>query len=295
MARYCFYCGCELASGEKCNCRLKKDQSTAYEQNAAENTFDSTVSSGFNKSADEPVFSEKQPPNKKKEEAFNHNNFRYRVSTAKDQISALFPLILQSLLYTGHYFTRPATKIRQESIRLRRHSAIPTMISLCGLTGFLCTIMLTDGSPTFSIFISSIGLRSIPLRQNPLFSFFFFSIVIAIWFALVCLGFYIASIITKKKLRIRRILDLASIPIIYVLAAEILILFTFFQFGGSGSLTLFVAGASILCLGNHSCFKNILDLQENHAVFFVLFPYLISTIIFRIIFYTLAPHIIALI
>ena len=264
MARYCFYCGCELASGEKCKCRLNKNQSDTPEPNT---------------------------DSRDKENTSSHAGFRHRASTAKDQISALFPLILQGLLYTGHYFTRPATKIRQESIRLHRHSAIPSIISICCMSGFVCTAMLTEGSSTFLIFISSVGLRTTPFRHHPLFSFFFFSTLIAIWFFIVCISFFIASVIIGKKLKFRRLLDLITIPSIYILAMEILILCTI-PFGGSGSLTFFISAIIFLFLGNHTAFRNALSLQDDQAIFFVVFPYLFSTIIFRLLFNEIAPRIV---
>lgn len=251
MARYCFYCNRELVPGERCQCQQTQHHST-------ESHFHS-----------EPV---KQP-------------LPRRASTLLDQLRTLLPAIGQTLLACTQYFIRPATKIRQESVRPMRIAPflfLPLFVFMTGLTG---TLMMNTSSTIFSrIMISTIGKADInALNRNNKAAFAFFSFSSLIWIFLLTLCFRMFCSVMRKKITYRRLLYLLCISLIYAISAELLLLLSM-QLGNAGALTISVAGISIVIFTNSLSIRNSLGLSENSAIWATAFSYVISASFFRVAF-----------
>ena len=155
MAKYCFYCGQELAPGEKCKCRNAGGTGSTKETKRSRSA-PNTQTGG---KGDAPKSAKTDPSSgprirKSFKEKASRPVFRFR--TFSDQLRTLFPTFTSGVMSCAGYILRPAAKIRQESLRARRPFSIVNIAVFCVLTGVLSVLLVYSGSRLFSGMMDSI-------------------------------------------------------------------------------------------------------------------------------------------
>ena len=283
MARYCFYCGSELAQGERCQCRQSQNVANANESKKEDPVKSESKTSEKpphdTQSAPKNTASESKVPKAKKQKV------KRTFSTLSDQLRTLYPLIGQSILSSSLYLTRPSTKIRQEAVRPKRTATFFVIYIYMILTGLICSLML--GSTTTMLFrflLSLLGYSANTWAQNSFAAFFYFCGVALLWFFILAVSFRICCAIARKKISFRRILDLLSISLNYVIFLEILILFSIRYMGHVGSLTLLISAIAIMILANYLALRNALGLSDDTTLLVTVFSYFLGATVIRLIF-----------
>ena len=283
MARYCFYCGLELAPGERCRCqqaqKYEKDMHHTYESSSYSQSGTASYAQFSHPEGNNDIHAAKarsQNPGMKKK--------RRRLSTLMEQLQTLYPLIGQSILSNTLYFTRPATKIRQEAVRSKRGSTFGYLSLVAILTGLVCTLMLNSGTTVFSRLMTTlIGTGIYALSRHKWISFFLFAFAGLLWFFVLAAAFRICCAISRKKITYRRVLDLLSISLIYVAFIEILLLLSMFV-GNTGALSLTATGICIMVMTNFFSMRNALGMSDDSTIFLSVFSYLLGVSCYRFAF-----------
>ncbi len=273
MAKYCFYCGQELATGEKCNCRGRKEGSTAGAKSSQ-----STSSSSRNKQSSK---SQSRANTESANSTKNHsskqragNRPAFRFGTLKDQVRTLFPTLTSGILSGSGYILRPATKIRQESLRTKRPFSIVTIIVFAILSGLLSIVLVQSDSPLFVSMLTVVfGNAVIYLSSQPLASFLLVTVFAGIIIVTLAALFYVVARFNSRRTTFRRTLDLVSISLFYVMLLEAFLLTTVLL-GSRGSFSIIFVSIILMGITQMLSFKNALSLSEDSVFLSIIFVYL---------------------
>jgi len=311
MARYCFYCGRELAAGERCHCK-DTGTGTSY-TNSGTGSSGPTGGAGTKTAASGPSgnpsvkdHSKRQKKAKsswkrRKEKAaedfiektgrFNARRFM-RLKTFADQTRTLFPTFAMGLKSIFEYFSRPATKTRQESMRAKRPLTYIHFLFVSLLTGVLALLMSRSGAPLFSeILRFFLGSNIEIVYSHQLISFFVFSFLAFLFIMTMCVSFYIAARFSNRKPTFRKVADLVSISLVYLIVMEIFMLLSILM-GSRGSLSLILISMLLMGVTHLLSFRNALGISEDTVFYFLFFVYIFCYVLFRFFLY-LVPGIIA--
>jgi len=327
MARYCFYCGRALTAGERCHCKEpskegnyesagadKKKESTdgstsySYQTAGASGGFDGR-SAGFGgasagaktRSATRTRHSSGTSWNKKNsstvqrfmERAGRVQKSFFRVRTFLDQIRTMLPNITRSFASGIQYITRPASKIRQESMRVKIPYSYLNIALFSILSGLLALLMSRSGSPLFSNMLTLVfGSHQSFLFSNPLLSFFGLSALSFMFIVTMGASFYIAARFSNRKPTYRKIMDLLSISLVYMTLMELFVLITIL-IGSRGSMSLLLVSLLLMGVTHLLSFRNALGLTEDTVFFFLIFVYIFCYILFKLLLYMTAQLLIA--
>jgi hypothetical protein len=255
MAKYCFYCGRELSNGERCQC--KTSHSTESARAAAS-------------SSPPPAQKSRQ---KKSAAAHVPKKHFWRLKTFRDQARTLFPTFSQAIASGSQYFMRPATKIRQESLRIRRPFAFVNIILFCLLTGLLGFMLSRSGSAFYGEILTVVLGKSRPLIYDyPGYAFAAMSAFTLLLVFILSVSFYVAARFSNRKPTFRKTIDLVSLSLVYPFALELFVLVTILL-GSRGSLSLLLVGFLLMGITNFLSFRNALGLSEDAVFFFLMFVY----------------------
>ncbi len=311
MARYCFYCGRELAAGERCHCK-DTGTGTSYASGGTASSgptggAGTTAASGPNGNPSVKDHSKRQKKAKsswkrKKEKAaedfiektgrFNARRFM-RLKTLADQTRTLFPTFAMGFRSIFEYFSRPASKIRQESMKTKRPLTYFHFLFVSLLTGVLALLMCRSGAPLFSeILRFFIGSDIENVYSHPLIAFFVFSFISFLFIMTLCVTFYIAARFSNRKPSFRKIADLVSISLVYLIVMEIFLLLSILT-GSRGSLSLILISLLLMGVTHLLSFRNALGLSEDTVFYFLFFVYIFCYVLFRFFLY-LIPRVIVL-
>ena len=204
-----------------------------------------------------------------------------RLQTLRDQIRILFPTFSIVWRNISGFFLRPATKIRQESMRPKLRWSIPIILIVSVLSGFLGMLFSRAGSPLFDSVMNLVLGENISLLYiQPVYSMIGFSLLALLFILVMCLSFFIASILSRKKLRFRKVIDLVSISLIYLLIPEIILLITM-SLGSRGALSLLFISFESMSICHLISFRTAMSLTEDTIFLFLLFVYSSCYLIFR--------------
>jgi len=272
MARYCFYCGSELAQGKRCQCQ----QSQSFRK--SEERQSEPASSATETSSEAPP-----TKNKSRKTAKKKKNKR-KFSTLSDQLWTLSPLLGQSILSTALYFSRPSTKIRQEAVRPKRTTTYCSIFAFAVTTGLVSMVLLTSSSNIlYKMLTALINLDAYVLTRNKFATFVFFFFAAIFYILILAASFRISCAFARKKIKYRRILDLLAISLIYVVFIEGLLLI-FSLFGSAGTISLMAAAACMMVLANYLSLRNALGLSEDATLLITAFSYCLGTTVIRLVF-----------
>lgn len=321
MAKYCFYCGRELHQAEKCHCRdgsgttareaaagvgsAGYDAKSSAGQRNSSGASSGTSSGPFSGATSGPSSGTGRPKGSNSASAKTgfwkslSDKFRQfssafttpsqsarpirssRLQTLRDQVRILFPTFSIVWRNISGFFLRPATKIRQESLRPKLRWSIPIILIVSVLSGLLGMLFSQAGSPLFDSVMSLVLGENISLLYiQPTYSMIGFSVLTLLFILVMCLSFWIASILSRKKLRFRKVIDLVSISLIYLLIPEIILLITM-SLGSRGALSLLFISFVIMSVCHLISFRTAMSLTEDTIVLFLFFVYTSCYLIFR--------------
>jgi len=314
MARYCFYCGRELNVGERCHCKEPskagnnqssgpsnpKDASGgsgskyAYQAagTGAKAGFDG-ASSGAKARTSTKTRHARSAWNKKSSSTAQHFFDRagklqqrfIRLRTFRDQMLTLFPNITKGFSSGIQYLTRPASKIRQESMRVKRPYSYFNVAAFSILTAILALLLGRSGSLLFiNLFTAVFGPVQSLLFTNPFLTLAALSVLSFLSVMIMCISFYIAARFSNRKPTFRKVMDLVSISLVYLMIMETFILITIL-IGSRGSLSLILISLLLMGVTHLLSFRNALGLTEDTVFFFLIFVYIFCYILFKFLLY----------
>lgn len=313
MAKYCFYCGRELSPGERCHC-IEPAAGSTYGSAGSSNQAgcQSAAYSGqtaYAETAGAKTYTSSQPHHAQKSrngknnraaedffgKAGNFRNRRFsRVRTLKDQLRTLFPTFIAGFKSNVQYFTKPATKINLESMRVKRPLTFVTILVVSLLAGNLGLMMSLTGAPFMDSIIGLLfGSESTYVFRNHVGAAAILSVLAFLFIMSICLSFYIASRFSNRRPAFRKVMDLVSISLVYLFVIEVFLLITLFM-GSRGSISLVLISFLLMGITHLLSFRNSLGLSEDIVFFFLIFVYIFSYILIRILIYLSAKVLILL-
>ena len=214
--------------------------------------------------------------------------------TFRDQVRTLFPNVTKSLASGVQFITRPASKIRQESLRVKLPYSYWNIILFSLLSGLLALLMSRSGSPLFTNLVSlAFGSGQSVLFSHPVISFFGLSILSCLFILTMGASFYVAARFSSRKPSYRKVLDLISISLIYIIIMEVFVLITILM-GSRGSMSLLFISLLLMGVTHLLAFRNALGLTEDTVFFFLIFVYIFCYILFKVLLYLAAQLLIYL-
>lgn len=273
MAKYCFYCGQELATGEKCNCRGRRDSAatgTKSSQYSQSSSKQKTTTGNHGRANTKSAKHAKATKTNKR----TADRPIFRFGTLRDQVRTLFPTLTSSILSGSGYLLRPATKIRQESLRTKRPFSIVTIIVFAILTGLLSIVLVQSDSPLFVSMLTVVfGDAVVYLSSQPLPSLLLVTFFAGLIILTIAALFYVAARLNARRTTFRRALDLVSISLVYVMVLEAFLLTTVLL-GSRGSFSIIFVSIILMGITQMLSFKNALSLSEDSVFLSIIFVYL---------------------
>jgi len=206
-----------------------------------------------------------------------------RLITFRDQVHTLFPNITVSLISGIQYVTRPASKIREESLKVKRPFTYAKIIGFSLVTGLLALLLSRSGATLFTTMISSIfGSSQRLLFSHPVSAYMGLSIFSFLFVMTLGVSFYIASRFSNRKPSFRRIMDIVSISLVYLFIMEIFVMVTVL-FGSRGSLSLIFISLILMGVTHLLSFRNALGLSEDTVFFFLIFVYIFCYLLIKLL------------
>lgn len=315
MARYCFYCGRALSAGERCHCKdssrdgkyqssgpeKRKESSDdsasySYQTAGASAGYGGTSSGAKTRSSTKTRHSSKTAGNKKStsivqgfmERAGRVQKAFFRIRTFMDQVRTLLPNITRGFTSGIQFITRPASKIRQESMRVKIPYSYANAALFSLLSGLLALLMSRSGSPLFINMLALVfGSHQSFLFSNPLLSFFGLSGLAFMFVMTMGISFYIAARFSNRKPTYRKVIDLLSISLVYMVIMEFFVLITILL-GSRGSISLLIVSLLLMGVTHLLSFRNALGLTEDAVFFFLIFVYIFCYILLKLLLYLTA-------
>ncbi len=287
MAKFCFYCGQELAPGEKCKCRCTNGTDSPTNTKRRKSSSDSrTTGSGDSAKAGKSDSSSGPRIRKTPKDRTSRPVFRLRTFT--DQLRTLFPTFSSGAMSCAGYILRPATKIRQESLRAKRPFSLINIAVFSLLTGLLAVLLIYSGSRLFSGMMDSIiGEAAREYCANhPAVAFGALTGLTLVFVLILTLGFYISSRFGNRKPTFRKTLDLVSVSLIYVQIPEFILLVSILL-GGRSSVSILFICLILMGLAQLLAFRNALGLSEDTIFLMILFAYVVTYLIGKLMLFIL--------
>lgn len=289
MAKFCFYCGQELAPGEKCKCRGKSTRSNSASSSGANAGDAGSYGAGASKSSGTRSSSTKQTkspgsgPKTRNTRSRSSHTSGFRLKTLTDQLRTLFPTLSSGAVSGANYILRPATKIRQESLRAKRPLSFVTITFFIFLTALLAILMVDSDSHLFvGMLVSIFGQKAIEYCAEYRVQAFFAIAGVALLFVIVLTtSFYVASRFTNRKPTFRKSFDLVAISFVYAQLMEIVLLVTILL-GSKGSFSLIFVSFILMGLAQMLSFRNALGLTEDSIFQMIFFVYSTSYLVIKL-------------
>lgn len=283
MAKYCFYCGQELAPGEKCKCRTASGNASPKDSTRRDKRADSRkagekASTNHSKAAPEPG------PRVRRNRKDRPLRRGFRFGTLADQLRTIFPTFTSGVMSSAGYIMRPATKIRQESLRAKRPFSLVTVAVFSLLTGLLGVLLVYANSFLFTGMMESIfGEKAVEYcRKYPAPAFGVLALVTLIFIMLLTLGFFATSRFGNRKPTFRKTLDLISVSLVYMLIPEFILLFMVLL-GSSSSIAFLFIGLILMGLAQILAFRNALGLSEDSIFLMMISVYTVTYLVSKLL------------
>ena len=268
MARYCFYCGRELSPGERCSCK----EPTHAENNGGKPKDRSHTESKAGTST----------ASHKKARGYSSRAGKIRPrpsvfwKTFLDQLRTLFPTFSVGIRNFFQYFYRPAGKITRESLRSRKRSTIPVLVVAAFLSGAAAFLLLRAGSPLFESAVHMLlGDDITELYSHPWFALLGFILLAGLSLFILITSFYVVIRLSNRKTSYRRVADLVSISMIYLIVMEIFLIVTLLG-GSRGSVSLLLISFVLMAAAHFLSFRSALALSEDMVFFVMIASYLVT-------------------
>ena len=176
----------------------------------------------------------------------------------------------------AQYFIRPASKIRQESLRVSRPFSYLFIVFFALLTGLLGLLMSRSGAPLYTTIVTLILGRGLSLLYaHPYYAFAAITGFSILFVMVLCGAFYVAARFSNRKPTFRKMVDLVSLSLVYPVAMEVFLLITILL-GSRGSLSLIIVSILLMSITHLLSFRSALALTEDAVFFFLMFVYISS-------------------
>ncbi|MBN1775159.1 MAG: hypothetical protein JW817_01695, partial [Clostridiales bacterium] len=198
----------------------------------------------------------------------------FRLRTFTDQLRTIFPTFSSGATSGAGYFLRPATKIRQESLRAKRPFSIVNISAFVITTGLLGILLVHSGSHLFVGMMNSIlGKKAVIFcLNNPVFACVALMGLSLAFVFVLSLGFFIASRFGNRKPTFRKALDLVAISLVYVQIPELILLISI-MLGGRSSIALLFVSLILMGMAQLLAFRSALGLSEDAIFLMIVFVY----------------------
>lgn len=290
MAKTCFYCGKELAPGERCSCRGPVSSgSSASSASATRSTSSSSspkADSSSQASHEEPknpeVKTEKKKE-KKTKQVWNQsdattkrraNREKLTFSTFIAKVRSVFPSFSKWLRPVMSYIWHPVSSIQGRS----QVVPIGKMVIINSLFAALTSLMVlftnyTD-SPFLGMLISLIFGKTNLFTEHPLLAFFTTSAILWLCVLILAFCFMLTSRFANRKLSFLRALDTVTMSSIYLCFADVLIFFSVLV-GTRGAFTLIFVALVVMGIAHYVSLKQDLALTDNATFNMLAISYLL--------------------
>ena len=289
MAKTCFYCGKELAAGQRCSCRgssktgataetpVSSASSTASATSSSSSAYSGSSAEAASAGAFTGENAKKKAKKEKTKQVWNEEQkAQNRFSFAKfiDQVRSNFPSISKLMRPVMAYIWHPVTTIQNRS----QVVSIPKVLLINSLFAALTSLMViftsfTD-SPFLGMLISLIFGKTDLFSDHPVMAFFVMSAILWLCVLILALCFTWTSRLVNRKLPFLRALDTVSISSIYMCFADVLI-FLSVLFGSRGAFTLIFVAMVIMGICHYVSIKQDLALRDNSAFNMLAISYLL--------------------
>ena len=276
MAKTCFYCGKELAAGQRCSCR-----GSASAGNGTTGTSGATASSDAGPSsatssaapdysscsADPNQYTSKKA--KKTKQVWNHagtvsgsSDSRFSFPRFIDQVRSRFPSLSKLLRPVMNYIWHPVSTIQNRSQVVSIPKVLIINTIFAAFTSLMVIFTYKSNSPFLGMLLSLMFGKTDLFSDHPLIAFG--TVFATLWACVIILSacFVVLSRFANRKLPFLRALDTVSISSIYMCFADILIFFSVL-IGTQGAFTLIFVALVVMGITHYVSLKNDLMLTDN--------------------------------
>ena len=170
-------------------------------------------------------------------------------------------------------------------MRVKRAYSYVYIVLFSLIAGLLALLMSRSGAPLFTNMLSIVfGQEQTLLYAHPVLSFFGLSMLCFLCVMIMGLSFYIAARFSNRKPTFRKVLDLISISLIYLLIMEVYVLTTILM-GSRGSVSLLFISLLLMGITQFLSFRNALGLSEDTVFFFLIFVYIFCYVLLKLLLY----------
>ena len=300
MAKTCFYCGKELAPGQRCSCRGTSSSSgassgtsgssssaasTDASSSASSGTAYDTGSSGYSTaahsttppdysscSADPTHYSKKA--SKKTKQVWNHagsassgageSDCKFSFARFIDQVRSKFPSISKVMRPVMNYIWHPVSTIQNRPQKVSVPKVLIINSIFAAFTSLMVLFTNRTNSPFLGMLISLLFGKTDLFSAHPFIAFGTISVIL--WFSVLLLAmcFSVTSRFANRKLPYLRALDTVTMSSIYMCFADVLIFFSVLL-GTQGAFTLIFLALVIMGITHYVSLKQDLMLTDNAA------------------------------
>lgn len=300
MARYCFYCGRELYTGDKCNCR-SNDKAQSTTQSSAENASGyayaagSTSSAGTASEKTTTQSARKNRPKGKKFSSFfqSFNPFAANTGTQQSARSQSRPkarpvtprqkpsprttaplnlqTILQYLRRFGLYLARPADSVRSAVQNGSRRSALGLLVLLGACSGLFLLTAANRISSILPLFVVSNALA-----DNVLMFAQGFLIAVGASLLLTILYYLALRFLYRQPVAFFDLLIGFAPSTLYL---SLFILLGVLSMAGSifGALMMLLVGAVVAVIAQYLALSKVSGFDDNRNIILITFVMMIYT------------------
>ena len=292
----CFYCGRELAPGQRCSCRsgvngtgnsdgagASASASSAAENSSSHNTSYSTSSgssytessAGTGSSAGKKAGKEKKTKqvwNQKVSPSDRPSRFTFAAFITK--VRSIFPSVSKFFHPVMKYIWHPVTTIENRSQVVPIAKVLIVNALFATLTSLMVVFTSSTNSPFLGMLISLILGKTDLFSDHPVKAFFLMSFLLGIFVLILSLCFTWTSRLMNRKLTFLRALDTVSISSIYMCIADVLI-FLSVLLGTHGTVTLLFVAIVIMGICHYVSIRRDLALSDNAAFNMLVISYLL--------------------
>ncbi len=293
----CFYCGRELAPGQRCTCRGKAGSASGggRETSTAANTSSSysassssaeTFSSGASadpdtrKSDKEAAKAEKKAEKaakktqKKEKQVWNQDKQpRFTFATFITQVRSTFPSMSKLLRPVMSYIWHPVSTIENRPAVVPINKVIIVNTLFATLTSLMVLFTTFTDSPFLGMLISLIFGKTDLFSAHPVTAFFVLSAMLWLSVLILSLCFTLTSRLVNRRMTFLRALDTVTISSIYMCFADVLI-FLSVLFGTRGAFTLIFVALVIMGICHFVSIRHDLAIKDDSAFNMLTISYL---------------------
>ena len=275
MAKTCFYCGKELAAGQRCSCRGSSSagkgsadtSSASASSNAGTSSGASATPPDYSScSADPNQYTKKAKKTRqvwnRADSASGNSQCRFSFASFIDQVRSRFPSLSKLLRPVMNYIWHPVSTIQNRSqvVSIPKILIINTIFA--AFTSLMVIFTYQSNSPFLGMLLSLMFGKTDLFSDHPLIAFG--TVFAVLWACVIILAacFVVLSRFANRKLPFLRALDTVSMSSIYMCFTDILIFFSVL-IGTQGAFTLIFVALVVMGITHYVSLKNDLMLTDN--------------------------------